>query len=186
MCIVAAARVRKGAGVRPDELFPVDGTVTSGQTAADESTLTGEAMPITKEAGAQVFSGTLNLWGLVQVKVDRLAQQSALHKIITMIENAQHMRAPSQRFTDNFGTTYTLGVLGLVMVMFFVWWLGLGLPPFTVAMHWTWRSAHDPGHCWLRGQAGAMRFSTGSPARPALKRRAAPAPAPAPAPPARA
>lgn len=117
--------------VRPDELFPVDGTVTSGQTAADESTLTGEAMPITKEAGAQVFSGTLNLWGLVQVKVDRLAQQSALHKIITMIENAQHMRAPSQRFTDNFGTTYTLGVLGLVMVMFFVWWLGLGLPPFT-------------------------------------------------------
>jgi len=116
--------------VRPDELFPVDGTVTSGQTAADESTLTGEAMPINKEQGAQVFGGTLNLWGLVQVKVDRLAQQSALQKIITLIENAQHMRAPSQRFTDNFGTRYTLGVIGLVIVMFFVWWLGLGLPPF--------------------------------------------------------
>ena len=117
--------------VRPDELFPVDGTVTSGQTAADESTLTGEAMPINKEQGAQVFGGTLNLWGLVQVKVDRLAQQSALQKIITLIENAQHMRAPSQRFTDNFGTRYTLGVIGLVIVMFFVWWLGFHLPPFT-------------------------------------------------------
>ena len=117
--------------VRPDELFPVDGTVVSGQTAADEATLTGEALPITKEAGAQVFGGTLNLWGLVQVKVDRLAQQSALQKIITLIENAQHMRAPSQRFTDNFGTRYTVGVLVLVFVMFFVWWLGFHLPPFT-------------------------------------------------------
>jgi len=117
--------------VRPDELFPVDGTVVSGQTAADEATLTGEAVPITKEAGAQVFGGTLNLWGLVQVKVDRAAQQSALQKIITLIENAQHMRAPSQRFTDNFGTRYTVGVLVLVFVMFFVWWLGLHLPPFT-------------------------------------------------------
>lgn len=117
--------------VRPDELFPVDGTVMSGQTAADEATLTGEAMPITKEAGAQVFGGTLNLWGLVQVKVDRAAQQSALQKIITLIENAQHMRAPSQRFTDNFGTRYTVGVLVLVFVMFFVWWLGFHLPPFT-------------------------------------------------------
>lgn len=117
--------------VRPDELFPVDGTVVSGQTAADEATLTGEALPITKEAGAQVFGGTLNLWGLVQVKVDRLAQQSALQKIITLIENAQHMRAPSQRFTDNFGTRYTVGVLLLVFVMFFVWWLGFHLPPFT-------------------------------------------------------
>lgn len=117
--------------VRPDELFPVDGTVVSGQTAADEATLTGEAVPITKEAGAQVFGGTLNLWGLVQVKVDRAAQQSALQKIITLIENAQHMRAPSQRFTDNFGTRYTVGVLVLVFVMFFVWWLGFHLPPFT-------------------------------------------------------
>lgn len=116
--------------VRPDELFPVDGTVLSGQTAADESTLTGEALPITKDTGAQVFSGTLNLWGLVQVKVERLAQQSALQKIITLIQNAQHMRAPSQRFTDRFGTRYTLAVLALVAVMFFVWWLGFNLPPF--------------------------------------------------------
>ena len=116
--------------VRPDELFPVDGTVLSGQTAVDESTLTGEAVPITKDAGTQIFSGTLNLWGLVNVRVDKLAKESALQKIITLIENAQHLRAPSQRFTDNFGTRYTIGVLALVAVMFFVWWLGFKLPPF--------------------------------------------------------
>ncbi|MDB6006264.1 MAG: heavy metal translocating P-type ATPase [Prosthecobacter sp.] len=116
--------------VRPDELFPVDGTVVTGTTAADESTLTGEAMPINKAQGEEVFGGTLNLWGLVTVKVERLAQQSALQKIITLIENAQHMRAPSQRFTDNFGTRYTILVIASVTVMFFVWWLGFKLPPF--------------------------------------------------------
>jgi Cd2+/Zn2+-exporting ATPase len=86
--------------VKPDELFAVDGTVVSGLSAADESTLTGEALPITKEPGAAIFGGTLNLWGLVQVRVDKPAKQSALAKIITLIQTAQHLRAPSQRFTD--------------------------------------------------------------------------------------
>ena len=85
--------------VKPDELFAVDGTAVSGLTAADESTLTGEAMPITKETGAAIFGGTLNLWGLVQVRVDKPATQSSLAKIITLIQTAQKMRAPSQRFT---------------------------------------------------------------------------------------
>ncbi len=116
--------------VRPDELFPVDGAVVSGTTAADESTLTGEALPINKAQGDEVFGGTLNLWGLVTAKVTRLARQSALQKIITLIENAQHVRAPSQRFTDNFGTRYTVMVLGLVATMFFVWWLAFNVPPF--------------------------------------------------------
>lgn len=127
---VHALRVGDVIVVKPDELFPVDGTVTSGLTAADESTLTGEALPITKETGAAIFGGTLNLWGLVQVRVDRPATQSALSKIITLIQTAQHMRAPSQRFTDRFGTRYTILTLGIVAVMFFVWWLGFGIPPF--------------------------------------------------------
>lgn len=116
--------------VRPAELFPVDATVVSGETAADESTLTGEAVPIDKTKGAAVYGGTLNLWGLVQAHVDRPATQSALAKIITMIQTAQHMRAPSQRFTDRFGTTYTLLTLSAVLVMFLVWWLALGIAPF--------------------------------------------------------
>jgi Cd2+/Zn2+-exporting ATPase len=100
--------------VKPDELFAVDGTVIEGSTAADESTLTGEAVPIAKEKGAPIYGGTLNQWGLVQVRVDRLVTQSALAKIITMIQTAQHLRAPSQRFTDRFGTRYTLLTLRVV------------------------------------------------------------------------
>ena len=115
--------------VKPDELFAVDGTVIEGSTAADESTLTGEALPIAKEKGAPIYGGTLNQWGLVQVRVDRPATQSALAKIITLIQTAQHLRAPSQRFTDRFGTRYTLLTLGVVTLMFFVWWLGFGIPP---------------------------------------------------------
>jgi Cd2+/Zn2+-exporting ATPase len=116
--------------VKPDELFPVDGSVLSGQTSVDESTLTGESVPITKEAGAAVFGGTLNLWGLVRVRVDRPATQSALQKIIHLIQNAQHLKAPSQRFTDRFGTRYTVITLATVLAMFFIWWLALDVPPF--------------------------------------------------------
>jgi len=116
--------------VRPDELFPVDGEVTSGKTAADESTLTGESLPIEKAPGDEVFGGTLNQWGRVEVKVTRLARESALQKIIGLIKTAQHLKAPSQRFTDKFGTRYTVFVLATVIVMFFVWWLGFGIAPF--------------------------------------------------------
>lgn len=115
--------------VRPDELFPVDGRVLRGESAADESNLTGEAAPVPKAGGAEVFSGTLNLWGVVEVEVTRPAAASALQKIIALIHTAQQMRAPSQRFTDRFGTGYTLLTLGLVTLMFFVWWLWLDLPP---------------------------------------------------------
>ncbi len=87
-------------------------------------------MPIDKNIGAEVFGGTLNLWGLIQMRVDRLATQSALAKIITMIQTAQHLRAPSQRFTDRFGTNYTLLTLATVAIMFLVWWLALDIPTF--------------------------------------------------------
>jgi Cd2+/Zn2+-exporting ATPase len=127
---VSLLRVGDVVQVRPAELFPVDATVVLGETAADESTLTGEAVPIDKAKGSAVYGGTLNLWGLIQAHVDRPATQSALAKIINMIQTAQHMRAPSQRFTDRFGTTYTLLTLSVVLIMFLVWWLGLGIPLF--------------------------------------------------------
>lgn len=126
---VAALQIGDLLQVRPDELFPVDGSVESGESAADESTLTGEAIPIDKAKGSEVFSGTLNLWGAVTVRTEKLASQSALQKIITLIQHAQHLRAPSERFTDRFGTPYTWLVLGITAVMFFVWWLGFNLPP---------------------------------------------------------
>ncbi|MBE2214017.1 MAG: heavy metal translocating P-type ATPase [Opitutaceae bacterium] len=117
--------------VRPGEQFPVDSVVLSGKTAADESNLTGEARPVEKAVGDEVGGGTLNLWGAVEVRVLRLASQSALQRIISLIRNAQKLRAPSERFTDRFGSGYTYTVLSVSAVAFLVWWLGFRIPPFT-------------------------------------------------------
>lgn len=117
--------------VRPGGAFPADGTVLSGKSASDESNLTGEAVPVEKQAGDQVFSGTLNLWGAVEFEVKRLPAESTLQKIIRLIQTAQKLKAPSERFTDKFGTGYTYAVIGGSFAMFLVWWLGFHLPAFT-------------------------------------------------------
>ncbi len=116
--------------VKPGAQFPVDGEIAKGQTAADESNLTGEAAPVEKAVGDPVLAGTMNLWGAVEAVVTKPAAQSSLQKIIQLIKEAQHQKAPAQQFTDRFSTYYTYIVLGLSFVMFFVWWLGFGLTPF--------------------------------------------------------
>ena len=116
--------------VRPGGQFPVDAEVVAGESAADESNLTGEANPVPKPVGAIVYSGTINLWGAVEVRTLRQADESALQKVIRLIREAQHLKAPSQSFTDKFGTRYTIGILALTLLMFFVWWLGFGIHPF--------------------------------------------------------
>jgi len=119
--------------VKPGEAYAADGTVIRGKTASDESAITGEARPVEKTVGDTVFSGTINLWGVVDFEVQRLPSESTLQKIIRLIQTAQKLRAPSERFTDRFGGRYTLFVLGLCAAMFLVWWLGFHLPPFTNA-----------------------------------------------------
>jgi Cd2+/Zn2+-exporting ATPase len=109
--------------IRPGALFPVDADLNSGETAVDESTLTGEAVPVEKRPGDALLAGTLNLWGAVDVRVTRAAEESALQRIIRLIQEAQRQKAPSQRFTDRFGSNYTLGILGLTAGMFLFWWL---------------------------------------------------------------
>ncbi len=116
--------------MKPGAQFPVDAEVTKGRTASDESNLTGEAVPVEKEVGDVVLAGTINLWGAVEVTVLRPASESSLQKIIHLIREAQHRKAPSQQFTDRFSSIYTYAVLGLTLIMFFVWWLGMGLAPF--------------------------------------------------------
>lgn len=116
--------------IKPGSQFPVDAEILKGQTAADESNLTGESAPVEKRVGDTVMAGTINLWGAVEASVLRPAAESALQKIIHLIKEAQQQKAPSQQFTDRFSTRYTYVVLGLSFAMFFVWWLGLGLPAF--------------------------------------------------------
>ncbi len=119
--------------VKPGVQFPVDAELAKGQTAADESNLTGEAAPVEKTIGDTVLAGTINLWGAVEAIVLRPAAESSLQKIIHLIREAQRHKAPAQRFTDRFGTYYTYFVLALSCAMFFVWWLGFHLTPFAVA-----------------------------------------------------
>ncbi|MDB6021840.1 MAG: heavy metal translocating P-type ATPase [Pedosphaera sp.] len=130
---VAVERLRPGMRllIKPGAQFPVDAEVAKGQTASDESNLTGEATPVEKAVGDSVLAGTLNLWGAVEVIVTKAATESALQKIIQLIKEAQQQKAPAQQFTDKFSTYYTYIILGLSLVMFFVWWLGRGLSPFT-------------------------------------------------------
>lgn len=123
-------QVRQRVRVKPGQVFAADGVVVGGKSASDESALTGEANPVPKLVGDQVFSGTLNLWGVVEFDVVRLPSESTLQKIIRLIQTAQKLKAPSERFTDRFGTGYTYLVIGGSTLMFLVWWLGFGLPAF--------------------------------------------------------
>jgi Cd2+/Zn2+-exporting ATPase len=116
--------------IKPGAQFPVDAEVAKGQTASDESNLTGEVTPIDKRVGDVVLSGTINLWGAVEVVVLRPAAESSLRKVIRLIKEAQRQKAPAQTFTDKFSTAYTYCVLGLSLGMFFVWWRVFGQAPF--------------------------------------------------------
>jgi len=120
--------------IKPGAQFPVDAEIAKGSSAADESNLTGEATPVNKSVGDTALAGTLNLWGAVEVVVTRPAAESSLQKIITLIKEAQQRKAPAQQFTDQFSTVYTYAVIGLSFAMFFVWWLGFRLAPFTAAV----------------------------------------------------
>lgn len=116
--------------VTANETVPVDFEVTHGSSACDESTLTGEAEPIPKVAGDTALAGTLNLWGVVEGRVLRSAGDSALQRIIRLIHDAQQRRAPAQRFTDRFGTAYTVTVIAACLGLFLFNWLVLNHAPF--------------------------------------------------------
>ena len=106
--------------VKPGELFPVDGVMIEGATSADESALTGESIPVVKQIGDAVSGGTLNLDGQSVIRATRRLGESALSRILGLIEIAQQQKAPAQRFTDNFSRYYTWIALSLAAVVFVV------------------------------------------------------------------
>ncbi len=117
--------------VPPGQQVPVDLRITSGHSECDESSLTGEAQPVSKHPGSEAMGGTMNLSGAFTGEALRPASQSALQQIMDLIRNAQQRKARAQNFTDRFGTRYTLLVLALCLVLFLAWWLWAGLPAFT-------------------------------------------------------
>ena len=106
--------------VKPGELFPVDGVMIEGATSADESALTGESIPVVKQIGDAVSGGTLNLDGQSVIRATRRLGESALRRILGLIEMAQQQKAPAQRFTDTFSRYYTWVALSLAAVVFVV------------------------------------------------------------------
>ena len=106
--------------VQAGELFPVDGLVIEGETSADESALTGESLPVAKRPGDSVSSGTLNLDGQAVIRASLVAEESALHRILALIETAQKQKAPAQRFTDSFSRYYTWAALSASALLFVV------------------------------------------------------------------
>jgi len=129
---IAVEKIQTGARllIKPGAQFPVDAEIAKGNTAADESNLTGEAAPVEKIIGDTALAGTLNLWGAVEVIATKPAAESSLQKMIALIREAQHQKAPAQMFADKFSTFYTYGALGLSLGMFFVWRFALNYPAF--------------------------------------------------------
>jgi len=129
---VAVSALRQGDEIRilPGEQFPTDSVIIDGESSADESSITGEANPVKKQTGDHVYGGTINTWGKLDASVEKVAGDSAHARIISLIKEAQTSKAPSQRFTDRFGTAYTIAILTLSFVMFLVWHYSMQLPAF--------------------------------------------------------
>ncbi|MDR2788968.1 MAG: cation-translocating P-type ATPase [Candidatus Accumulibacter sp.] len=105
----AAKEVRPGetVRVRPGERIPLDGEVVRGQSAVNQSAITGESLPVEKAAGDAVFAGTLNETGLFEFRVTAAAQRTLLARIVQLVAEAEGARAPTQRFIDRFARYYT-------------------------------------------------------------------------------
>ncbi|MEK7786246.1 MAG: copper-translocating P-type ATPase, partial [Chloroflexota bacterium] len=107
--------------VRPGESIPVDGVVTEGYSAVDESMLTGESLPVEKKAGENVIGGTLNKTGAFKFTATRVGKDTALAQIIKLVEDAQASKAPIQKLADWVAGHFILGVHVLAVVVFLFW-----------------------------------------------------------------
>ncbi|MBN2469690.1 MAG: heavy metal translocating P-type ATPase, partial [Anaerolineae bacterium] len=105
--------------VAPGERIPMDGVIREGQSTVNQAPVTGESMPVEKLPGAEVFAGTINGAGALEIEITRLAADNTLNRIIHMVEEAQANRAPSQRFIDRFAQWYTPLTVILALVVAF-------------------------------------------------------------------
>ena len=109
--------------VRPGEKIPVDGEILEGRVAIDESLVTGESMPVTKEAGAKVIAGSLNKTGSFLMRADKVGADTLLAQIVQMVAQAQRSRAPIQRLADRVSGWFVPAVIGIAVVAAIVWGL---------------------------------------------------------------
>ncbi|MBY9077018.1 cadmium-translocating P-type ATPase [Paenibacillus sp. HN-1] len=115
--------------VRPGELIPADGLVYRGESSVDQSSITGESVPVEKYAGDDVFAGTLNGEGALYVEVTKSAENTLFAKIVKMVEDAEEEVPESQRFIKRFESIYARIVVALTVLL-------IALPPFV--LDWSW------------------------------------------------
>ena len=109
--------------VRPGEKVPVDGTVTEGHSAVDESMLTGEPVPVSKRLGDKVIGATLNTSGALVIRAEKVGSATMLAQIVQMVAQAQRSRAPMQRMADVVAGYFVAAVMAIAVLTFFVWGL---------------------------------------------------------------
>ncbi|MCE9605499.1 MAG: cadmium-translocating P-type ATPase [Planctomycetia bacterium] len=118
--LVETVRVGETVIVHPAQRIPVDGTVRAGHSAVDQAPITGESVPVEKTVGDEVFAGTVNGTGALEVTTSRAAGDRTLDRVVRMVEEAQTQKAPTQRFTDKFERIFVPGVLIADVLLIFV------------------------------------------------------------------
>ena len=120
--------------IRPGDRIPVDGVVYEGYSSIDEAMLTGESLPIEKEAGSKVFAGTINKTGSLTFTASAVGKDTALARIVHLVQEAQGSRAPIQRFADQVASIFVPVVIGIASMAFFVWFIIGPSPALTYAL----------------------------------------------------
>lgn len=112
--------------LKPGDKVPVDGEIIEGETAIDESLVTGESLPVAKSLGDSVIGGSINTSGSVQFKATKIGSDTALAQIVKMVETAQNSKAPGQKIADRFAKYLVIVAVGGGLITFLVWYFVLG------------------------------------------------------------
>ncbi len=131
---LAAVQAGDQLRVRPGEKIPVDGIVVEGQTAVDESMLTGEPLPVEKQTGDQLIGATLNTSGSVVMRATRVGRETVLASIVDLVQRAQGSKAPIQRLADRISEVFVPFVLVVAGLTFVIWFLAGPEPRITLAL----------------------------------------------------
>lgn len=128
----ASLRVNDHVLVRPGDRVSADGVIIQGTSSLDESPVTGESIPNVKTLGDDVFAGSINVDGVLQVRVEKTAADNTISRIIQLVEQAQAFKAPTARFIEKFSRYYTPGVMALAVLIIIA-------PPLAMGADWqTW------------------------------------------------